>query len=73
MDFDNDAKRTPADLSMQFVYRKGDVVFLPHYTEIGLFVGPGYGRYNKQTYTGNELLDAGCVLDEMWLLKRRSV
>lgn len=63
---------TPAELSIQYVYRKGDTVFLPHYTEIGLFVGPGYPRFAPKTYTGNELLDAGCTLDEMWLLKRRS-
>lgn len=37
-----DASR--AEVSEQTVYKLGQITFIPHYKEAGLFVGPGYTR-----------------------------
>lgn len=52
------------------VYRLGRITFVPHYTQPGVFVGPGYGRYNLATYTERELIRLGATMGLEFLWQR---
>ena len=54
----------------QKVYRKGDVVYVPHFRSDDVFVGPGYPRFTKQRYSEYELVQAGAVQEIMPLWVR---
>lgn len=48
-----------AEVEPQTVYVLSGVMYLPHYFNFGVFVGPGYGQSNHKTYSGPELALAG--------------
>jgi len=54
----------------QRVYRKGDVVYVPHFRNSDAYVGPGYPRFTKQRYTEYELVAGGAVQESMPLWVR---
>lgn len=51
-------------------YVHGGVIYVPKYVEPGVYVGPGYPRHTKRSYTKNELVQAGAVPTEMMLWPR---
>jgi hypothetical protein len=54
----------------QTTYRKDGVIFVPHFRNNSVFVGPGYPRHNKNTYTEAELVGAGAVKQPRFLWSR---
>jgi len=54
----------------QRVYRKGDVVYVPHFRNSDAYVGPGYPRFTKQRYSEYELVAGGAVQESMPLWVR---
>jgi hypothetical protein len=54
----------------QTTYRKDGVSFVPHYRNNSVFVGPGYPRDNRNTYTEAELVEAGAVKQPRFLWSR---
>lgn len=52
------------------VYKLGAILYLPHYKEADVFVGPGYGRNNFEHYTAFELMRAGATYTTMYLFER---
>lgn len=54
---------------LYIAYQRGPVVFLPHYTK-KYFVGPGYGEFNKNLYTAQELQKAGAMPTKLYLWLR---
>ena len=54
----------------QKVYRHGDVVYVPHFRNSDMFVGPGYPRFTKQIYNEFELVRRGAVQESMPLWTR---
>jgi hypothetical protein len=54
----------------QTTYRKDGVIFVPHFRNNSVFVGPGYPRHNKNTYTEAELVTAGAVKQPRFLWSR---
>jgi len=54
----------------QKVYRKGDVIYVPHFRNSDAYVGPGYPRFTKQRYTEYELVAGGAVQETMPLWVR---
>lgn len=65
-------KRTPDSAPREFqkVYRKGDVVYVPHFRNSEVFVGPGYPRATRQRYTEFELVQAGAMQERLPLWTR---
>jgi hypothetical protein len=59
---------TPGEF--QKVYRHGDVVYVPHFRNSDMFVGPGYPRFTKQIYNEFELVRGGAVQESMPLWTR---
>lgn len=51
-------------------FKIGDVIYLPHYMDSKLYVGPGYPRHNKNVYTSAELLEKGAIAHMMHIWKR---
>jgi hypothetical protein len=54
----------------QTAYQKNGVIFVPHYRNNSVFVGPGYPRHNKNTYTEAALVEAGAVKQPRFLWSR---
>jgi len=54
----------------QKVYRKDDVVYVPHFRNSDAYVGPGYPRFTKRRYTEYELVAGGAVQETMPLWTR---
>ena len=70
-------KKERADLENTTVYELCGIVYVPHYKNPSLFVGPGYphgegGPKTEFTKTAKELIAAGAVAKEMMLWKRPS-
>ena len=51
-------------------YRLGEVLYVPHYRNSSIFVGPGYSNRNVRTYTAFALEDAGAVKETHMLWSR---
>lgn len=49
-------------------YRLNDVLYVPHYRNGAIFVGPGYPRVTRRRYSAEELLARGAVpvTEMMW-------
>jgi hypothetical protein len=54
----------------QRVYRMGDVVYVPHFRNGDVYVGPGYPRFTKQRYSEFELVSKGAIQESMPLWTR---
>jgi hypothetical protein len=65
-------KRTNDSSPREFqkVYRKGDVIYVPHFRNNDVFVGPGYPRFTRQRYSEFELVQGGAVQESMPLWTR---
>jgi len=52
----------------QTVYVLRGIVYVPHYRNKDIFVGPGYPRHNMTLYTAADLLALGAVesVDFLW-------
>jgi hypothetical protein len=46
-------------------FKLGNITYAPHYRNKDVFVGPGYPRLNRDTFSKNELLNAGLKQIEM--------
>jgi hypothetical protein len=46
------------------------VIYMPHYKDAKLYVGPGYPRVNKSVYTSAELLEVGAKASMLNIWKR---
>lgn len=51
-------------------YRLGEILYLPHYRNSSVFVGPGYPRQNNRTYSVFALEDAGAEKETHMLWSR---
>jgi hypothetical protein len=51
-------------------YRLGEVLYVPHYRNLSVFIGPGYPKLDKRTYTVFALEDAGAVKETHMLWSR---
>jgi hypothetical protein len=51
-------------------YRLNDVLYVPHYRNSSIFVGPGYSNRNIRTYTAFALEDAGAMKETHMLWSR---
>ena len=58
----------PAVRTAQVAYKLGDITYVPHYRNPGIFVGPGYPTHNKRRFTASELMQAGAtsVTEFLW-------
>lgn len=54
----------------QDAYVLNGITYLPHYTDAGCFVCPGYGRETWDVFTVPELERAGAMKEKRFLLKR---
>lgn len=59
-----------ADKKDYLAFKLNDVIYLPHYQDSKLFVGPGYPRHTKTVFTSAELLEAGAKAHMMHLWRR---
>ena len=52
----------------QIAYKLKDVTYVPHYRNCHLYVGPGYPKFNRTTYSAAELVLAGAaaVHEMLW-------
>ena len=57
-----------APVTAQAAYKLKDVTYVPHYRNCNLFVGPGYPKFNRTTYSAAELVLAGAaaVHEMLW-------
>jgi hypothetical protein len=53
-------------------YRLNDTLYVPHYRNSSIFVGPGYPRQDARTYSAFALEDAG-AMKEMAMLWSRGI
>ena len=62
----NNPESAPRDIYPALVLR--DIMYVPHYRNKSVYVGPGYPRINQNRFSKNELLDAGAKSIEkmMW-------
>ena len=58
----------PEDLFPYTTYVLGGITYVPHYTEVGMYVGPGYPQKTNRMYTAGELQRAGArpVTEALW-------
>ena len=54
----------------QAVYRLGPVIYVPHYTIEGVYVGPGYARHDAREWSAAQLLAKGAIKEDYPLLDR---
>lgn len=54
----------------QNVLRYGDIVYVPHFRNSSVFVGPGYPRANRQRFSEEELIRLGASREKMPLWSR---
>lgn len=59
-----------AEREYQTVYVLDGITYLPHYTDEGCFVGPGFGRENHNVHTAQGLLRKGAKEETAYLLER---
>ena len=59
-----------ADRQDYRVYQLRGITYVPHYTEPGVYVCPGFGRHHQQTFERLELLRAGAKEASMSLFRR---
>ena len=59
-----------AEREYQTVYVLDGITYVPHYTDAGCFVGPGYGRQNHNVFTVQGLLRKGAKEETAYLLER---
>ena len=64
----NVSEAAPRDF--QTVLRFGDVVYVPHFRNSSVFVGPGYPRFTKQRYSEEELIRLGASREKVPLWSR---
>ena len=57
-----------APVTAQTAYKLKDVTYVPHYRNSSLYVGPGYPKFNRSTYSAAELVLAGAasVHEMLW-------
>jgi len=62
----NTSEATP--VTAQVAYKLKDVTYVPHYRNSSLYVGPGYPKFNRTTYSAAELVLAGAasVHEMLW-------
>ena len=62
----NTGEATP--VVAQVAYKLKDVTYVPHYRNCHLYVGPGYPRLNRTTYSAAEVVLAGAasVHEMLW-------
>jgi hypothetical protein len=64
------SEHTAEPTDLQTVYRRGNVIYVPHYDGRQVFVGPGYGRANTREYTAAHLYDSGAYPAQRPLWRR---
>jgi hypothetical protein len=52
------------------VFIKDGITYVPHYRNINIFVGPGYGKDNSTRYSEIQLLSMGAEKAYMFLWPR---
>lgn len=65
-----EAKESIMDRQLTAAFRLGGIVYVPHYLDATLFVGPGYGKQNRKLYSAGELRDMGAVAVSEFLWPR---
>jgi hypothetical protein len=45
----------------QVAYKFRDVIYMPHYRNSSLYVGPGYPKFTRARYTAAELTSVGAM------------
>ena len=65
-------KRTSdtAPREFQTALRYGDIVYVPHFRNTSVFVGPGYPRFTKQRFSEEELIRLGATKEKHSLWPR---
>ena len=63
-------EREYAEKKDYVTFKLNDVIYLPHYQDSKLFVGPGYPALNKNVYTSAQMLEAGAKASIMYLWRR---
>jgi hypothetical protein len=65
-------KRTSdtAPREFQTVLRYEDIVYVPHFRNVSVFVGPGYPRFTKQRFSEEELIRLGASREKYPLWPR---
>jgi len=63
-------KDNKEEIFMQTVYTLGEVMYVPHYRNPHVFVGPGYPLFNKYRYSEEQLVFAGAQRGGFPLWKR---
>jgi hypothetical protein len=58
-----------APVSVQMAYKLGDIVYVPHYRNSSVYVGPGYPR-NAKRYSAEQLVLAGAAVVNQLLWPR---
>ena len=63
------SERTPAERVVYTVYRVDESIFIPHYLNDNVYVGPGYGRKNTQAYSAAYLESIGATKEtaDLWI------
>ena len=56
-----------------YAYTGNNVMYVPHYRNASVFVGPGYPKENQKLWTEAELLKAGAQRTVTMLWKRGTV
>jgi hypothetical protein len=54
----------------QLVLKLGDIMYVPHYRNKTIYVGPGYPRLNQNRFSKDDLLTAGAKYVEKLLWVR---
>jgi hypothetical protein len=59
-----------APREFQTTLRHGSIVYVPHFRNSSVFVGPGYPRFTKQRYSEEELIRLGATREKAPLWPR---
>jgi hypothetical protein len=51
----------PAPLIAQKAFKINNIVYVPHYRNESVYVGPGYPKQNMNIYSASELITKGAV------------
>lgn len=64
-----------APRTMQDAYKINEVIYLPHFRNSSVYVGPGYPRLTNKTYSSDELVLQGAVLvsELLWVRSHHGI
>jgi hypothetical protein len=61
-------KETALERYAQKVFVLNGITYVPHRRNNNIFIGPGYPRYTRQTYSATDLINLGAVtgIEYLW-------